>query len=384
MPAHSPPLPEITARLHQIASLPESQAQCLPGYVYTDPAFYQFEINEILQPAWHCLGRADEIPNSGDYFTAQLFDEPLLIVRDDDDTVRVLSNLCRHRGMPLAEGTGSTKRFICSYHAWSYGRAGELLNAPRMRDKGVTPAKCSLPSFRSEMWNGFVYVNLDDNAAPLTPRLGQLSGLLHSYQTQDMRLVRSFEEVWHCNWKALVENFMEAYHLSVVHPETLHPYTPTGLSRKSMSDDTFTAYCANYPDSTEARGQGAPGLHEDERRRSTLFSLFPTQLASQAATLLVSFSLQPRAVDRVHVRWTISTWQDELSDADLEDRIALWQEVNREDREKLEKMQIALASRHAPSGPLAPRDYEGTIWDFYRYLSREMTPDQGLDLSSSA
>ncbi len=356
--------------LRQIASLPEHEAHCLPGRFYTDPDYFDYEVENVLKKEWHVLGRADEIAKPGDYFVTQLFNENLLVVRGEDGEVRVLSNLCRHRDMPLMEGKGSTRRFICSYHAWAYGRSGELLNAPRMRDKGVSAENCSLPSFRSEIWNGFIYCNLDDAAAPLSARLGQLGALLANYQPQDFRIVREFEEEWHTNWKCLVENFMEAYHLSIVHPETLHPYTPTGLSRKSMSDDSFTSYCANYPDSAQSRGMGAPGLPEDERRRSTLFNLFPTQIASQAATLLVSFAIKPISVDRICVRWTMSTYGDELTQDELEERIALWLEVNREDREKLEKMQKALSSRHAPSGHLAPRDFEGTIWDFYRYLGR--------------
>jgi phenylpropionate dioxygenase-like ring-hydroxylating dioxygenase large terminal subunit len=358
--------------LRAVAALPEHEAQCLPGRFYTDPDHFRYEVETFLSKEWHCLGRVDEIPKPGNYFTTHLFDEPLLVVRGDDGIVRVLSNLCRHRGMPLAENSGSTRRFVCSYHGWSYGRAGELINAPRMRDKGVTEESCRLPSFRSETWNGFIYANLDPDARPLTPRLGQLRKLLRNYETAEMRILRIFEEEWQTNWKCLVENFMEAYHLSVVHPETLHPYTPTGLSRKSMSDDVFTSYCANYPRTAAPRGTGAPGLNENERQRSTLFCLFPTQIASQAATLLVSFSIQPLAVDRIRVRWTMSTYCNELSKDELESRISLWREANREDREKLERMQRALSSRHAPSGPLAPRDYEGTIWDFYRYLARQL------------
>jgi phenylpropionate dioxygenase-like ring-hydroxylating dioxygenase large terminal subunit len=247
-----------------------------------------------------------------------------------------------------------------------------------MQDKGVNAENCSLPSFRTELWNGFIYVNLDDNAAPLSSRLHNLEALLGNYDTQQMRIVHTQEEIWNTNWKCLVENFMEAYHLSVVHPGTLHPYTPTGLSRKSMSDDSFTSYCANYPESAETRGTGAPGLSEDERRRSTLFCLFPTQIASQAATLLVSLSIQPLAVDKIMVRWTMSTYSNELTSDELEARVALWNEVNREDREKLERMQRGLSSRHAPSGPLSPADFEGTIWDFYRYLSRSISQLQTL------
>ncbi|MEX6504541.1 aromatic ring-hydroxylating oxygenase subunit alpha [Pseudomonas zhanjiangensis] len=363
---------DMAARLHEIAALPEDEARCLPGQFYTCPEFYQFEVETFLKKEWHCVGREDEVASPGDYFTTVLFDEPLLVIRGDDSEIRVLSNVCRHRGMPLAEGRGSARRLVCSYHAWSYARDGRLSNAPRMQDKGINAGNCSLPVFRSELWNGFIYVNLDDAAAPLSSRLQGLEALLDSYGTREMRIVHAQEEIWNTNWKCLVENFMEAYHLSVVHPETLHPYTPTGLSRKSMANDSFTSYCANYPEAAESRGFGAPGLSDEERKRSTLFCLFPTQIASQAATLLVSLSIQPLAVDKIMVRWTMSTYSNELTRDELDQRLALWNEVNREDREKLERMQRALSSRHAPSGHLAPRDYEGTIWDFYRYLSRSI------------
>jgi phenylpropionate dioxygenase-like ring-hydroxylating dioxygenase large terminal subunit len=363
---------QMVAQLHEIAALPESEARCLPGKFYSCPEFFKFEVDTFLKKEWHCIGRVDELPNAGDFFTTQLFEEPLLVVRGDDGEIRTLSNLCRHRGMPLAEGRGTTRRFVCSYHAWSYARDGQLSNAPRMQDKGVSAKNCSLPVFRTEVWNGFIYVNLDDAAEPLAPRLQPLEKLLGNYGTAEMRIVHTQEEIWNTNWKCLVENFMEAYHLSVVHPGTLHPYTPTGLSRKALSDDSFTSYCANYPDAAESRGVGAPGLSEEERKRSTLFCLFPTQITSQAATLLVSLSIQPLSVDQIKVRWTMSTYANELSDEDIQQRLALWNEVNREDREKLERMQRGLASRHAPSGPLSPPDFEGTIWDFYRYLARQI------------
>ena len=362
------------AQLAEIADTPLEKAVSLPGSFYTSPAYFEHEVETLLKHQWHCLGRVDELPQPGDYFATQLFNEPLLVVRGDDGEIRVLSNVCRHRGMPVAQGSGSTRRFVCSYHAWSYNRDGGLANAPRMRDKGVVKAACGLPEFRSEIWNGFLYANLDDDAPVLSTELGTLENLLENYRTADMRFVHVAEEDWRTNWKCLVENFMESYHLSIVHPETLHSYTPTGLSRKALADETFTSYCANYPDNIPSRGAGAPGLGDEERKRSTLFCLYPTQVASQAASLLVSLSLQPLAVDHVRVRWTMSVFGDDLTQDEIDDRIRLWTEVNREDREKLERMQSALGSRNALSGPLAPPDYEGTVWDFYQFLARGMQP----------
>jgi phenylpropionate dioxygenase-like ring-hydroxylating dioxygenase large terminal subunit len=354
-----------------------SAARSLPGRFYTSPEFFELEIENILSKEWHCLGRADEVAQPGDYFTTRLLKESLLVVRGNDGNIRVLSNVCRHRGMRVATGTGSATRFVCPYHGWSYGRDGACTVPSSMRGTAAC-GSYRLPQFRCEIWNGFIYVNLDDNAAPLAPRLPELGQLIADYQTERMRLVHVAQEEWRTNWKCLVENFMEAYHLSVVHPRTLRPYTPTDLSRKMTSSATFTSYAANYPVTAAGRGRGAPALSADERLRSTLFCVFPTHVASQAATLLASISIQPIAVDRINVRWTLSTYENELTQQEIDERISLWTEVNREDREVLETLQDTLASRHATSGPLGPTDYEGTIGDFTRYLSMKIRSESAI------
>ncbi len=110
-------------------------------------------------------------PNPATTSRRSLFGEPLLVTRGDVEEIRVLSNLCRHRGMLLAEGAGSTRRFVCSYHAWTYGSLRPVLNAPRMSDKGVTDKTCSAIPSKLEVWNGFIYANLDPEACPLAPRV---------------------------------------------------------------------------------------------------------------------------------------------------------------------------------------------------------------------
>lgn len=349
--------------------MPSDRPMGMPGGFYTSQAQFEHEARTVLRHGWHCLGRQDEIPNPGDFFTAQLLNEPLLVVRGDDGAVRVLANVCRHRGMPLAEGAGNAKRFVCSYHAWTYARDGDLLRAPRMENAGFDPKTCSLPAHNVHLWRGFIYVNLDAGADPFDfPDLDQM---LAPYEPESFRLVHVAEEVWRANWKCLVENFMEGYHLSVVHPQTLHGYTPTGLARKLVSGDGFSSYGANYPQDVPSRGDGAPGLSAAERKRSSLFSVFPTHVASQAASLLVSLAIFPIHAGAIRVKWTMSTYKDNLDDETIQQRIALWEEVNREDREKLERMQVALASDHACSGPLAGDDYEGVIRDFQIWLAAQ-------------
>lgn len=359
---------DLRHRLAAIAAGPEDAPRGLPGCFYTDPDWFAWEAQTMLRRGWHGVAREDEIAQAGDYLVIDLLGEPVLLVRDQDGNVRAFSNLCRHRGMPLAEGRGTAPRFVCPYHAWAYDLDGRLLRAARMKNADFDPAKCRLPEFGAAVAHGFIYVCLQpEQGFAADP---SLDALLAPYDPGAFRIVHQAEEIWACNWKSLVENFMEGYHLSVVHPQTLHGYTPTGLSQKGPDGPGFTSYFANYP-AAVSRGVGAPGLDMEARQRSSLFAVFPTQVASQAATLLVALAIAPLAVDRIRVRWTMSAYGDELDAATLAARIGLWEEVNREDREKLERMQGALSSVHADGGYLAGADYEGTVRDFHRWLAAE-------------
>tara|TARA_R110002072_G_scaffold116613_1_gene247189 strand:+ start:2525 stop:3679 length:1155 start_codon:yes stop_codon:yes gene_type:complete len=361
---------EMRHELALIANAPAGAPRGPSGRFYTDPAYFDYERKTVLRKNWHCVGRADELTNVGDYRAIQLLDEPLIVVRDTEK-IKVLSNVCRHRGMPLVKDTGNAKRFVCSYHAWTYGTDGALLRAARMKNASFDLKSCRLPEMCSEERYGFIYVCLDSSPPDIDKVLAGLEAVIGHYQPELFRIVHTATEIWKTNWKCLVENFMEGYHLSVVHPETLHGYTPTGLSKKGPSGEGFTSYFAKYPQGIETRGQGAPGLDDDERARSSLFSVFPCQVASVAASLLVSLSIRPVKVDEIEVTWTMSTFGDELDGDTIEKRISLWEEVNREDREKLEIMQTALSSVHATGGPLAGPDYEGTVFDFLSWQARQ-------------
>ena len=369
-------------QLHRIAALPDEGATTLPGAFYTAPDVFRAEAEGVLTQGWHCLGRVDEVSRPGDYLTAQVLDEPVLMVRDAGGTLRVLSNLCRHRAMPLAQGKGNTKRFLCPYHAWSYRLDGSLLRAPHMENSGFEPKACALPEFPVFEWNGFVYTCLAEGSAE-TPDLAALDDAIRPYRPEAYEVVHTEEEVWACNWKCLVENFMEGYHLSVVHPKTLRGYTPTELARKSVSGPDFTSYIAHYPDSIPPRGTGSPDLAPAMRHASHLFAIFPTQVVSISANLLVSLILRPLDENSVSVRWTMSVYPDDRDETLIRQRIALWQEVNREDREKLELLQRGLRSRHAAPGPLAGPDFEGTIRDFHLNLAHKLALGRQLKGSCS-
>ncbi len=149
---------ELREVLLQYRKLDSARARALPGCFYTQQNFLDDEIEILLRREWLCVGRVDEIPNPGDYFTADLLDEPLLVVRGDDNQVRILSNVCRHRGILVAEGAGRKRRFVCPYHGWTYKLDGRLAGAPRMESQAEFDPERRLPSF-IDKWNA---INAED------------------------------------------------------------------------------------------------------------------------------------------------------------------------------------------------------------------------------
>lgn len=364
------PLREALART---MTLPPEAAHSMPAEYYTSMDLLEQETIEVLRREWMCLGHVGEIRNPGDFFTTDLLDEQLIVTRDIQGAVRVLSNVCRHRGNRVAEGAGNSRKFVCRYHTWSYDTTGALLSAPLMKGQtGFDKEKCGLPEFASETWNGWIFVNLDGNATPLAPRLEGLGGVIKNYRPDERFLVFMEEDIWNCNWKCLFENFMEGYHLSATHLETLHPITPTNLCKKMVSGDAWTGYHAYYDPSYPPRGPFHPELTEDERRNSPMYGIYPNLVVGMATNFTLFMCLRPDGPDKVKIRWGVTGLEDLPESQKVQDYVSLCRAFNAEDKEKLEALQQALKTRYYHGGPLAPDDYEGTIWDFTRYMARHL------------
>ncbi|MBC7136577.1 MAG: Rieske (2Fe-2S) protein, partial [Oceanibaculum nanhaiense] len=130
---------------------PLAEAETLPPWCYTSDRFYQREVERIFLKVWNFIGRADRIPNPGDYFTLEFTGIPLIIVRGDDGKVRAFANSCRHRGALIAMGEGRCRAFKCPYHSWAFGLDGQLLSAPSMeKTANFDPVEYGLIEVRLE------------------------------------------------------------------------------------------------------------------------------------------------------------------------------------------------------------------------------------------
>lgn len=191
----------------------------LPSGYYVDPAQLEREKRNIFWRTWQIVGRSNQLAKPGDYFTADLCGEPLLLVRDTAAQLRGFYNVCRHRAGPPAEGCGTRRLFRCLYHGWTYSLEGKLINAPEM--EGTCEFHHEDFSLRPVLvaeWEGQVFVNLDPEAQPLSQSLRELPRQAAKYRFGDMRLAGRRDYHMACNWKVYIDNFLEGYHLPSVHP----------------------------------------------------------------------------------------------------------------------------------------------------------------------
>ena len=192
----------------------------MPGEVYTSRDVYDVEREQIFLCQWLCVGREEEIANSGDYFASRIMGEPFLIARNSEGNINAFANSCRHRGVEVANGHGNTKQFSCPYHAWTYDLNGKLLVAPLMRESKADLSQCALPSLKVESWQGWLFINFDANAEPLTSTISDFVEEFGFLRADQCRLAHLFSTELDCNWKYVVENLMDVYHVGTVHAQS--------------------------------------------------------------------------------------------------------------------------------------------------------------------
>ena len=305
-------------------------ADTLPPQCYTSLQFHEFEVEAIFHKEWLCLGHVGQLPGPGDYFTVTIANDPLIVLRDESGEVRVLSAVCRHRGMVLAEGTGHCDRLLtCPYHGWSYDLRGDLVGAPDMgRTRGFDKRRIRLPSLRAEVWKGFIFANYAQDAEPLATQLAAVEPIIEHYRMDNLQFTHPSSYTFDANWKILMENGIECYHCSRLHrgyhdcapshnqlPEPLpeHKSVIVTQVRTTHRDAAFT------PPTFKALFPVLPDLTEDERHRMTWVAILPNVLLSLQSDNVHYFLLTPTGPERVaaavgwlypHSTVTMSTFEE--------------------------------------------------------------------------
>lgn len=384
-------LEDLHGQMIAAAERPLERAVTFPARAYTDPDHYRFEVDYVLKRQWLSVGHVSQVPKPGDFFNLDLLGEPMVVVRGKDDVVRVLSRVCPHRGMDVnptefgRPARGNARFLLCPYHFWSFDLDGRCKGAPEMQKaQGFSRKEVGLSSFRSEIWNGFVFVTFADDIPPVADLYQTMGDKLAGWRLGDLEVAAELE--WDCafNWKVIVENFAECYHHLGAHLKTFESIFPAKTCWSEPEQENFTvAHLPLVQRLAEDVRAGTSGLRSfidiptvapESRVEWYVYVGHPTFLLFVAPDRVFWYRVVPDGPQRVKLLTTLLVLPESKQMPDFERRLAAEVEMlktfHAEDMEVCVAVQKGMNSSAYRPGRLS--HLEVPIWHIQRYLARQL------------
>jgi carnitine monooxygenase subunit len=359
----------------------------LPGWLYFDPEFFEAEKKAFLRAAPQVVCHESEIANAGEWRTLEYLGESVVVIRGDDGEVRAFSNVCRHRGSRLVDGTGGCAKVLtCPYHAWSYSRDGRLVGVPHRGEyPGLQTEKLGLLPVALENWHSFLFVTLESGSPSVAEMMAPYEDEVARYRFEDLRVMdRVTLRPRPLNWKTIADNYSDHLHIPVGHP---------GLTR--LFERNYRVEAKDHVDRMEGNLVETESANRSERayqrllpavdhlppshqRKWLYYKLFPN----------VAFDIYPDQVDFMQFLPVSATETviREISYALPDDRREMraarhlnWRinrRVNEEDTVLITRVQQGMGSPSYKAGPLGTS--EVCLRSFAKKL-RTMIPEARLD-----
>ncbi len=349
------------------------RASTIPARLYNDPVYFELERERVFAHSWQLAGRREQLAEPGAFITAQIGNDSVVVVRDGD-VLRGFHNVCLHRAGPVAHGCGRRQTLQCKYHGWTYTLDGQLLRAPEMEGvERFTPEDMRLRPVGVAVWGPLVFVNLDGAAPALADVLEDIPQRVAPFGCESMRFVMRKEYELACNWKVYVDNYLEGYHIPVVHP-SLH---------KEIDYDAYRVEPRRYSSIQHAPLRPVPGPASDRKydpskgavAEAVYGWLFPNIMLNVYLDLMQTNVVLPVAHDRTVVvfEWFASNPPaDPATDLEWARLVAFSDEIQGEDVEICETVQRNLRSRVYDRGRYSAKRETG-VHHFHSLLHEFLT-----------
>ena len=343
-------------------------ASTIPAPWYVDPRVYALERRSVFG-GWQMVGRLDQVAEPGQYFTAEVAGEPLVVVRGRDAILRAFFNVCRHHAaLVMTEPQGRASVLRCPYHGWTYSLEGELKGTPDF--DGVCNFERSrngLVPVRLEVWEQFLFVHLNDGGGSLAEFLGDLAGRVQPLAIGRMRFVERRTYAFDSNWKVFVDNYLDGgYHIPFLH-KGLHSV----LELADYRIENGAHYCLqSSPVRDSGRDEQTAAVRKG--KQAYYYWLYPNFMFNWYEGVLDTNLVLPLGVDRTLV--VFDFYFDEVEgDAAERNRasIQIGERIQDEDTGICASVQKGLGSRAYKAGRLSVRREAGEHL-FHRLLARDL------------
>jgi len=354
----------------------ESVPHGLPALAYTSDEFLQLENQHLFARHWMFAGFSHDLENTGDVKPIEIAGLPAFLLRDSEGGISAFHNVCRHRNLKLIDSDGNCGKMIrCPYHSWSYDLCGNLKNAPYFggsaqqqpknfdfNEHGLIPVHCAT-------WHDWIFVNLSENPTPFEEFLAPIRKMLGGNKVEDYKPVVTidFGEVA-CNWKLLMENFIEPYHVQFVHQTTTNQ--PLQNHRTFIEAHCVGSLVELDPEQQASANLSALGV------TSHYLTLFPSFiLGTYQPDQLGVYLHQPVDASHTRQRRVIYTHKDaNYSEAEIQQLRDLWHNVHLEDHAMCMRMQQGRQSSLAADGGVLSPYWENSVRRFQEMIADAIRP----------
>jgi choline monooxygenase len=350
---------------------PLERASTIPAPWYRDPRIEELERASVFSATWQVVGRLDQVCEKGQFFTADIAGEPIVVVRGDDAQLRAFYNVCRHHAAAVVpEAAGCAKQFRCPYHGWTYGIDGTLKGMVEFdgvcnfarADNGLVP-------IRVDIWENFVFVNLDGRAAPLPTFLGAVPDIVAPLElTEKLHYFDRRIYPLNCNWKVYVDNYLDGgYHV---------PHAHKGLSSvieyTKYTIENFERACLqSSPLSSDANTSA--GVAATRQGRAFYLWIYPNFMINAYEGVMDTNLVLPLGTDKCAVIFDYYFADSSpAAEAHHRESIAVSEKVQDEDMAICDAVQRGLHSRAYVAGRLSVRREAGEHL-FHRLLHADLT-----------
>jgi len=351
-------------------SAPLAEAHTIPASWYTDLRVAELEKQNVFARTWQAIARTDQLTVNGQYVTANLAGEPIVVVRGSDGKLRGFFNVCRHHAMiVMNEPCGHAQHMRCPYHGWTYSLEGELRGMTEF--DGVCDfdrAQNGLVPVRVETWENFVFVNLDPHAAPLAEFLGALVGMARPLGFAKLKFVERRSYSLDCNWKVYVDNFLDGGY----HVPHMHKGLNSVLDYKNYTIENVDRCCVqSSPVAVDSHSEASAAATR-KGDRAFYFWQYPNFMLNWYEGYLDTNYVIPLAVDRCEVIFDFYFGDTDASKMPyIQESIEVSERVQQEDVVICAGVQRGLGSRAYQAGRLSVRREAGEHL-FHRLLAADL------------
>jgi len=359
---------------------PLSEASTIPAPWYVDARIAELEARTVFRKTWQMVGRVEQVQKSGQFVTANVAGEPVVVVRGNDGVLRAFFNVCRHHAAAVVtEPCGQTSILHCPYHGWNYGLDGSLKGMPEFEGvKNFERQQNGLVPVKAETWEKFVFVNLDAQAASLAEFLG---GLVKRFAPLGVGKLHHFDRrVYdiHCNWKVFVDNYLDGGY----HVPHLHKGLNSVLDYKQYTIEIQDRYCLQSSPMVASEEDAATGATRTGDR-AWYFWQYPNLMINCYEGYMDTNLVLPIDVDRCRVIFDF--YFGDVSDtrrAYNQQSVAVGARVQDEDLGICEAVQRGLKSRAYRAGRLSVRREAGEHL-FHRLLAADLKGGAGNEAAAA-